>query len=81
VERGPRDTVEQTPVEKKTDVIPPPPSGPSIQPAQYGIKVEGKAGYIRSPYSGDQRLIDVRGLPPATEIEDPYTPGRTILVP
>jgi hypothetical protein len=48
---------------------------------EYGIKIEGKTGYVKSPYDGQGRPIDVRGLPPGTEVEDPYTPGRTLLVP
>ena len=48
---------------------------------EYGIKIEGKSGYVRSPYDSQGRPIDVRGLPPGTEVEDPYTPGRTLLVP
>lgn len=48
---------------------------------EYGIKIEGKSGYVKSPYDGQGRPIDVRGLPPGTEVEDPYTPGRTLLVP
>lgn len=47
---------------------------------EYAIKVEGKAGYVKSPYDGQGRLIDVRGLPPGTEAECPYT-HRTFLVP
>ena len=48
---------------------------------EYGIKIEGKTGYVKSPYDAQGRPIDVRGLPPGTEVEDPYTPGRTLLVP
>ena len=48
---------------------------------EYGIKIEGKSGYVKSPYDSQGRPIDVRGLPPGTEVEDPYTPGRTLLVP
>jgi hypothetical protein len=60
------------------------PSGPEPTPRrapEYGIKIEGKAGYVKSPYDAAGRPIDVRGLPPGTEVEDPYTPGRTLLVP
>ncbi len=47
-----------------------------------GIPVEGKAGYIISPYTENpDHLIDVQGLPPGTEVKDPYSPGNNILVP
>jgi hypothetical protein len=67
-------SVEPKPV---SDAPIPPPPAPTNQP-EYGRKIEGKAGYVRSPYTGD--VIDVRGLPPGTEAQDPYT-GRTFLVP
>ena len=54
--------------------VPTPTSNP-----EYGKKTEGKPGFIESPYSAG-KLIDVRGLPPGTEIEDPYT-RRPLLVP
>ena len=61
------------------NVIPPPTTQP--RNPEYGIKIEGKTGYVKSPYDTQGRPIDVRGLPPGTEGEDPYTPGRTLLVP
>src|SRR4051794_40555934 len=66
------------PETKKGNVIPEP--SPRKNP-EYGIKIEGKAGYVKSPYDSQGRPIDVRGLPPGTEVEDPYTAGRTLLVP
>lgn len=57
--------------------IPPPPQ--PAGPAPYGVKVDGKPGFIASPFASG-KLIDVRGLPPGTEIECPYT-NRPILVP
>ncbi len=47
----------------------------------WGIPVEGKPGFIRSPYSPGGGQIDARGLPPGTEIKDPYNPGKLLLVP
>jgi len=47
----------------------------------YGIPEPDKAGFIRSPYTPETGLIDVRGLPPGTKIRDPYNPGKTFLVP
>ena len=56
------------------------PEPPGQRNPEYAIKVEGKAGYVKSPYDAQGRLIDVRGLPPGTEAECPYT-HRTFLVP
>jgi|EndMetStandDraft_8_1072994.scaffolds.fasta_scaffold1414805_1 hypothetical protein len=71
---------ETTTTETRTtgNVVPEPPKRGN---PEYGVKIEGKAGYVKSPYDGQGRPIDVRGLPPGTEVEDPYTPGRTLLVP
>ena len=54
---------------------------PSRREAQPGIPVPGKPGMMKSPYHPDAGLIDYRGLPSGTEVKDPYTPGKIILVP
>lgn len=74
MERG--DPVDPAPAHRN-DKIPPP---PKPQNPEYAIKAEGKPGYVKSPYDPQGRLIDVRGLPPGTEAEDPYT-RRSFLVP
>lgn len=66
--------VNPNPEEKKN--IPPPPR----QNPEYAGKAADKPGYVSSPYDPQKRLIDVRGLPPGTEAECPYT-HRTFLVP
>lgn len=71
------DAVDPAPVKRNT--VPPPPEQKPNNP-EYAIKAEGKPGYVKSPYDGQGRLIDVRGLPPGTEAECPYT-RRTFLVP
>ncbi len=87
VESTPRDDGDMEVVEKKkkdevvdpvvkANKIPPPPT----QNPEYAAKAEGKPGYVQSPYDSQHRLIDVRGLPPGTEAECPYT-RRTFLVP
>ena len=48
--------------------------------ASDAVKVADKPGYVKSPYDSQGRMIDVRGLPPGTEAECPYT-RRTFLVP
>ena len=64
-------------VDHKPDNKPVPPPTPANP--EYGKKSEGKPGFIESPYAAG-KLIDVRGLPPGTEIECPYT-RRPLLVP
>jgi hypothetical protein len=71
---------------KRDEVVDPTPATKhNIPPApvqnnpEYAIKSE-KPGYVKSPYDSQGRLIDVRGLPPGTEAECPYT-RRTFLVP
>jgi hypothetical protein len=77
--RGPRtDETATTTKPGSGNVIP---AVPTPRNPEYGIKIEGKTGYVKSPYDSQGRPIDVRGLPPGTEVEDPYTPGRTLLVP
>lgn len=56
------------------------PDAPVKNNPEYAIKVDGKPGYVKSPYDTQGRLIDVRGLPPGTEAECPYS-RRTFLVP
>src|ERR1700677_4918609 len=46
----------------------------------YAVPVDGKPGYVTSPYAPDAGVIDVNGYPPGTEVKDPYT-GKTFLVP
>ncbi len=70
------EVVDPTPV-GKSDKIPP---APVQNNPEYAIKVPEKPGYVSSPYDPQHRLIDVRGLPPGTEAECPYS-RRTFLVP
>ncbi len=59
------------------------PTAPSTQTAKgdypYGVPVPGKPGFVRSPYSPD-KMTDVRGYAPGTEVKDPYT-QKIFLVP
>ena len=45
----------------------------------YGVPGPGKPGFVRSPYSPD-KMTDVRGYAPGTEVKDPYT-NKIFLVP
>ena len=70
-----------------TAVAPVPTPAPAATPlprkreAVYGIPEPGKPGFMRSPHNAPAGLIDYRGLPLGTEVKDPYTPGKIILVP
>jgi len=70
------EVVDPTPATKNDKI----PAAPTPNNPEYAIKVDGKPGYVKSPYDTQGRLIDVRGLPPGTEAECPYT-RRTFLVP
>jgi len=53
---------------------------PEVKDYPSGVSVADRPGYVRSPYAPDLGLVDVRGIPPGTEVRDPYT-GRIFLVP
>jgi hypothetical protein len=82
-------TTQQT-TAPKSDLTPPPPPSESKTPANptsvekkdypYGKTVQGKAGFVTSPYAPYSGYVDVRGFPPGTEVKDPYT-GKVFLVP
>ena len=72
---------------------PPPPSpdngGPStsgttgatgVKNLPYAVPVQGKPGFVTSPYAPGSGYVDVRGFPPGTEVKDPYT-NKVFLVP
>lgn len=64
----PKPTPAPTPLPRKREVV-------------YAIPEPGKQGFARSPYHPEAGLIDCRGNPPGTEIKDPFTEGKTILIP
>ena len=51
------------------------PSGPP-----YGIKVNGKPGYVYSPFDKTAGIVDVQGMAPGTKVRCPYT-GKIFIVP
>lgn len=59
---------------------PPPAPAPKAQDLPYGVPVQGKAGYVTSPYAPDSGYVDVRGYAPGQEVRDPYT-NKSFLVP
>ncbi len=66
-----------------TEETAPPPAANAAPKAKgdypYGTPVPGKPGFVRSPFSPD-KMTDVRGYAPGTEVKDPYT-GKIFLVP
>lgn len=90
---GPTTTVSSTPTPRPTPTpstpsptdfsatpTPAPTPTPQVQNYSRGVPEPGKPGYVRSPYNPDSGLVDVRGIPPGTEVRDPYS-GRIFLVP
>ena len=57
-----------------------PKAGGTAPASHFGKPVEGKPGFVTSPYAPDKGMIDLRGFPPGTEVKDPYT-GKNFLVP
>jgi len=65
-------------------------ASPSAQPSPtavnkgpdlpYGVPIDGKPGYVTSPYAPNDGAIDVRGYDKGTEVKDPYS-GKIFLVP
>ncbi|MGF1656314.1 MAG: hypothetical protein ACFCU3_04965 [Verrucomicrobiales bacterium] len=47
---------------------------------RYGVPVPGRPGFISSPHNPGAGFIDVRGFPPGTEVNDPYS-DNVLLVP
>ena len=46
----------------------------------YGIPVANKPGFVTSPFSPTQGVVDVRGIPSGTQVKDPFT-GKIFLTP
>lgn len=80
-------SVDVAPIQVEPTPAPAPKPTPAATPipqkreAVYGIPVPGKLGFMKSPFNPDAGLIDYRGLAPGTEVKDPYTAGKIILVP
>ncbi len=82
-ELTPKPQVETTTVRENTPpsiepAVTPMPT-PVVQDYPTASAVEGKPGFVKSPFGGSG-IVDVRGYPPGTEVKDPYT-GKVFLVP
>ncbi len=69
--------IAQEPTQTAPSTVPPTTTAKGDYP--YGVPVPGKPGFVRSPYSPD-KMTDVRGYAPGTEVKDPYT-QKIFLVP
>lgn len=63
----------------EVDPTPTPVPAPVAQDYPTAAPVDGKPGFVKSPFGG-AGIVDVRGYPPGTEVKDPYT-GKVFLVP
>lgn len=81
----PKPTPRPAPVPDVTSIapevtpVPTPTPTPAAQDYPVATPVEGKPGFVTSPYSSSG-IVDVRGYPPGTEVRDPYS-GKIFLVP
>ncbi|MDQ6860533.1 MAG: hypothetical protein M3032_05170 [Verrucomicrobiota bacterium] len=71
--------IDQPPVTEPTTTAPAEKTQAAKGDYPYGVPVPGKPGFVRSPYSPD-KMTDVRGYAPGTEVKDPYT-NKIFLVP
>ncbi|WP_050030086.1 hypothetical protein [Verrucomicrobium sp. BvORR034] len=60
-----------------TTPAPAPAPAPEIP---YGSPIQGRPGYVNSPYAAAHQLVDVTGLPVGMEVKCPYT-GKLFRVP
>lgn len=79
-EPGPTTTHEKVDTEPKPNGNIPPPPKPDSGKEEYAKKIPGKAGFVTDPNDAQGRPLDVRGMPPGTKIQSPWS-GSVLLVP
>lgn len=55
------------------------PTRPTKGDYPYGLQIPGEPGFVISPYAPGKK-VDVRGMPPGTEVKDPYTDYKKIFI-
>jgi hypothetical protein len=58
---------------KSDDTKPQPPPPSTHKDYPYAKSVPGKPGFVISPYAPYSGYVDVKGIPPGTEVACPYT--------
>jgi hypothetical protein len=58
---------------KADDTKPQPPPASAHKDYPYAKLVPGKPGFVISPYAPYSGYVDVKGIPPGTEVACPYT--------
>ncbi len=71
-------TTHEPPVDTNPHPSIPPP--PKPEKDEYAKKIPGKAGFVTDPNDPQGRPLDVRGMPPGTKIQSPFS-GSVLLVP
>jgi hypothetical protein len=73
----PNTAANPAPTTPAAPTTPPPPATPQTP---YGRPVVGKKGFVYSPFSDSNQMIDVRDFPSGSKVRDPYT-NKIFLVP
>lgn len=66
--------------EPKLDSLPTPAVQTPSGDLPYGSSIQGRPGFVNSPYAAKHQLVDVTGLPVGMEVKCPYT-GKLFRVP
>lgn len=67
--------------ENLAPALQPPAPAPAVGDLPVATPVQGKPGFVVSPYAPYEGLVDVRGFPSGTEVQDPYVRDKRFRVP